>query len=226
MLSIIIPTLNAAGVLAETLAVLSRARQQLPFEIIVADGGSTDDTALLAAQGGAMVRQVARGRGRQMAEATHVASGEWYLFLHADTRPQGDWAAAVAAFINNEDRNARRAGYFRFALDDRSRAACWLERIVSWRCRLLGLPYGDQGLLISKTYYHELGGFKAIPLMEDVELVRRIGRSRRKMLPATAITSAEKYRREGYFVRPLRNMICLGLYAAGVPPRLIASFYR
>jgi rSAM/selenodomain-associated transferase 2 len=225
MLSIIIPTLNAANVLAETLSVLAQARQSLPFEIIVADGGSTDDTALVAARGGAIFKQVPRGRGRQMAEATKDASGDWFLFLHADTRPQGAWAEAVTRFMN-KPRNALRAAYFRFALDDQSRAARVMERIVLWRCRLLGLPYGDQGLLISKSHYLQVGGFKSIPLMEDVQLMRRIGRSRCRMLPATAITSAEKYRRDGYVVRPLRNLVCLGLYAAGVPPRYIEPLYR
>jgi rSAM/selenodomain-associated transferase 2 len=225
MLTIIIPTLNAAHDLAQTLAVLRREAETLPFEVIVADGGSVDDTALAAASGGAIFLPVARGRGRQMAEATKDASGDWFLFLHADTRPQGQWAQAVHEFMT-DGRNGLRAGYFRFALDDDSRAARFMERVVLWRCRLFGLPYGDQGLLISKSYYLQLGGYKSIPLMEDVHLMRRIGRARCRMLPATAITSAAKYRRDGYVVRPLRNLLCLGLYAAGVPPRYITSLYR
>lgn len=225
MLSIVIPTLNAGRRLGETLSGLAAAKQDLGFEVIVADGGSTDDTALVAEEGGAIFTQVARGRGRQMAEGTKFASGDWFLFLHADTRPQGDWAKAVYAFMDDKA-NLCRVAYFRFALDDDSRAARLMERIVYWRCRLLKLPYGDQGLLISKSHYHQLGGFKPLPLMEDVELLRRVDRSRRSMLPATAVTSADKYRRDGYVLRPLRNLVCLGLYAAGVPPRLIASLYR
>lgn len=225
MLSIIIPTLNAGGVLGETLSGLAGAKQTLAAEVIVADGGSVDDTALIAARGGAIFTQVARGRGRQMAEATRDAAGDWFLFLHADTRPQEPWVDVVRAFID-DGRNGRRAAYFRFALDDDSRSARVLERLVGWRCRLLGMPYGDQGLLISRRFYDELGGFKPIPLMEDVELMRRVGRSHCTMLAAAAMTSAARYRSEGYVVRPLRNMVCLGLYAAGVPPRFIAPFYR
>jgi hypothetical protein len=91
---------------------------------------------------------------------------------------------------------------------------------------VLGLPYGDQGLLIGRAFYHELGGYRRIPLMEDVNLVRRIGRRRLVMLAAEAVTSAEKYQREGYRRRVLRNALCLTLYTLGVPPRLLASLYR
>lgn len=101
-----------------------------------------------------------------------------------------------------------------------------LEATVLWRCRVLALPYGDQGLLISRGFYEELGGYRAVPLMEDVDLVRRIGRRRLRALPARAVTSAEKYRRDGYLIRPLRNLLCLGLYSVGVPPRYIESIYR
>jgi rSAM/selenodomain-associated transferase 2 len=225
MLSIIIPTLNAEQELAQTLAVLQSYRDDLGFEIIVTDGGSTDNTALVAEQACVIFLQGQRGRGTQMAEATEDASGDWFLFLHADTCPQPGWVEAVRAFMD-DPLNIRNVGYFRFALDDESPAAKRLERVVHWRCRVLRLPYGDQGLLISRTYYEEIGGFKAIPLMEDVELIRHVPRSRRKMLPATAVTSAAKYRRDGFLARPLRNMLCLGLFAVGLPPRYIISLYR
>ncbi len=88
------------------------------------------------------------------------------------------------------------------------------------------LPYGDQGLLISRQFYDMLGGYKRIPLMEDVDIVRRIGRRRLVALGATALTSAEKYQRDGYIVRPLANLLLLGLYRVGVSPRYIFSMYR
>ena len=119
-----------------------------------------------------------------------------------------------------------RAGYFLYALDDPAPAAKRLERLVNWRCRTFGLPYGDQALLISRTFYDHLGGFKEIPLMEDVELVRRIGRSRLIPLSTIAVTSAARYRREGYLVRPVLNLFCLGLYFLGLPPAVIERIYR
>ncbi|HYU13525.1 MAG TPA: glycosyl transferase family 2, partial [Stellaceae bacterium] len=100
-----------------------------------------------------------------------------------------------------------------------------LERLVAWRCRVLALPYGDQGLLISRQLYDAVGGFAAIPLMEDVDLVRRLGRRRLAPIGATAVSSARRYRSGGYLRRPLRNLLCLSLYFAGVPPQRIARLY-
>ncbi len=165
-----------------------------------------------------------RGRGTQLAAGAAAACGDWLLFLHADCRLAPGWKAAVAAFIA-EPGAVGRAGYFAFALDDRSPAARWLERIVAWRCRLLGLPYGDQGLLIARSLYEAVGGFRALPLMEDVDLMRRLGRRRLAPLGVPAYASARRYREEGYIRRPLRNLICLSLYFIGVPARHIARLY-
>ncbi len=96
---------------------------------------------------------------------------------------------------------------------------------MALRSRLPGLPYGDQGLLIASGHYREIGGFKPLCLMEDVDMVRRIGRRNIASLPATAITSAARYRRDGYVWRPLRNLCCLLLYFAGAPPAMIAKLY-
>lgn len=225
MLSVIIPTLNAASVLAATLDGVQAGRAVLPLEVLVADGGSIDATRLIAERNGVILLDAPRGRGPQMAVAAAEAAGDWCLFLHADTRLGPGWWEPVRAFIA-DSRNARRAGYFRFRLDDDARAARVIEAVVRWRCRLIGLPYGDQGLLISRSFYEALGGYKRIPLMEDVDLVGRIGSRNLRMLNANAVTSAEKYRRDGYLVRPCRNLVCLGLFSLGVSPRYIAGLYR
>ena len=96
---------------------------------------------------------------------------------------------------------------------------------VAATCRRLGLPYGDQGLLVHRDLYRAAGGFPAIPLMEDVALVRRIGRRRLVPLPFAVTTSAERYRRGGYVLRPLRNLGCLALYLAGLPPSAVRRLY-
>jgi rSAM/selenodomain-associated transferase 2 len=225
VLSVVIPTLNAGDVLKPLLDVIGQVRVTLPCEVIVADGGSIDHTYFVASQGEAIFLEAARGRGRQLAAGAEAAAGDWLLFLHADTRLDPAWAEVVGAFMANPD-NQMRAGYFRLALDDDARAARMLERVVSWRSRFLGLPYGDQGLLISRDFYDSLGGYKRIPLMEDVELVRRIGARRLLALAATAVTSADKYRRDGYVVRPICNLLLLGLYRFGLPPRFLYSMYR
>jgi rSAM/selenodomain-associated transferase 2 len=219
-LSAVIPTLNAADRLSEGLTAL----RSLAAEIVVSDGGSTDHTASIARTAGARVVTAPRGRGSQLAAGAAVTSGDWLLFMHADCRLGAGWDTAVRAFIAAPGA-AGRAGYFAFALDDASAAARRLESIVRWRCRLLALPYGDQGLLIARPLFDNVGGFAAIPLMEDVDLVWRLGRRRLVQIPVPLYTSARRYLDGGYIRRPLRNLFCLSLYLAGVKPRHIARLY-
>jgi len=224
-LSIVIPTLNAAETLGATIAVLAEAvTAGLATEVIVVDGGSRDATPALAEGCGARVIAAARGRGGQLAAGADAAHGEWLLFLHADAVLEPGWAAAVMRFTARHE-NEMRAAAFRFALDDDSAAARRLEKLVAWRCRRLGLPYGDQGLVIARAFYDRLGGFRPLPLMEDVDFVRRIGRRRLDMLDARAVTSAARYRRDGWLLRSARNLCCLTLYFLGLPPRLIQRLY-
>ena len=217
--SVIIPTLNAARHLPATLAACAGA-----LEIIVADGGSADETVATATRSGARIVVGPRGRGLQLHQGALQARGQWLLFLHADTVLSEEWRAAVRAFIAGATRHDR-AATFRFALDDPSARARHLERAVAWRVRTLGLAYGDQGLLVHRAFYHALGGYQTFPLMEDVALVRRIGRRRLSILPASARTSAERWQRDGWYRRSGRNLGCLTLYFLGVPPRVLAKLY-
>ena len=218
--SAIIPTLNAAAGLPATLAAL---RGQVA-EIIIADGGSSDGTVELAEAAGACVLMGGRGRGPQLRAAGEAATQPWLLAMHADTRPGPGWREAVERFIA-EPKNTTKAAHFRFSLDDAVPEARRLEAMVAWRCRWLGLPYGDQGLLIARDFYQALGGYEPTPLMEDVALIRRIGRRRLVPLPADFITSAEKWRRDGWYARSARNLFCLSLWFAGVSPERIARVY-
>lgn len=217
-LSVVIPTLNEAARLPATLAALGA----LPAEVVVADGGSTDATVAVARAGGARVIPAPRGRGAQLAAGVAASRGAWLLLLHADTRLGRGWAAASRGLMAA---GAGRAGYFRFALDSGDARARRLERAVAWRCRVLALPYGDQGLLVARRLLAEVGGVRALPLMEDVDLVRRLGRRRLLALDAPALTSAARWEREGWTRRSARNLACLSLFAAGLPPRVIARFY-
>jgi len=194
---------------------------------MVVDGGSTDGTLAVAERHGVHAISAPRGRGRQLAagaEAAMEAGVEWLFFLHADSIPERGWRETLTAFMA-EPANRDRAGYGRFALDDPSPATRRLEAMVAWRCRRFGLPYGDQGLLIHRNLYQSAGGFPLIDLMEDVALVRRIGQGRLRALPLTMTTSAERYRRNGYIRRPLRNLSCLALYLMGVTPSVIRRLY-
>lgn len=220
-LSIVIPVLNAAHTLPACLAAFSRWPS---VEILISDGGSTDQSTAVSLQNNGRVVAGPPGRGVQLARGASVAGGDWLLFLHADTVLDRNGARAVETFMADPS-NATRAGYFRFALDDADPRARRIERLAVWRCRALGLPYGDQGLLIARAFYESLGGYRALPLMEDVDLVRRIGRARLRMLDAIATTSAGRYRRDGWTLRPLRNLLCLSLYFAGFPPKALVPLY-
>ena len=222
MISVVIPTLDAAATLQRTLSPLVPAAVDgLVREVVVADGGSTDETLALAEDAGARIVSTERGRGVQLAAGCAAAKGPWLLVLHADTELADGWTASVAEHIA---RRADKAGYFRFALDDRgTRARLW-ERGVALRCRTLALPYGDQGLLISRGLYDEVGGYRPLPLMEDVDLARRL-RGRLAPLAARAVTSAERYRRDGYLGRSTRNAVLLARYLAGADPERLARVY-
>jgi rSAM/selenodomain-associated transferase 2 len=220
MLSVVIPVLNGSGVLLEAL------RSVMPYadETIVVDGGSTDQSLDVAEAMAATIVKAAPGRGGQLLAGAERAKGDWLLFLHADTQLMDDWRAVVDDFIAS-DQSQSCAGYFQLAFDDNSSAAKRTARCAMWRAKYLGLPYGDQGLLISRGAYVAFGGFRPLPLMEDVDFARRIGRSRLVALPATATTSGEKYRRVGWARRSARNLVCLGLFYLGFSPRLIVKIY-
>jgi rSAM/selenodomain-associated transferase 2 len=214
MLSVIIPTLNAAHHLPDCLARLSNVG-----EVIVVDGGSRDETIAIAEAAGARVVVAPKGRGPQLSAGGEAARGDWLFFLHADTILTPGWLEAVNAHVSR----SKKPGCLRLRLDDSAWQARMIERAVAARVRLLGLPYGDQGLLVSRTHYQNVGGYRPLPLMEDVDLVRRLGRV--LLLRSDAITSAERWRRDGWFRRSARNLLCLGLYSAGMSAERVARIY-
>ena len=218
-LDVIIPVLNGGTRLAETLQALPAVNQ-----VIVVDGGSTDGSEALAATHGARVLSSAPARGGQLAVGAQASTAAWRLFLHADTRLDEAAWAALGDYIARPDAGAR-AAVFRLRLDDPAWQARVLERAVRLRVALLSLPYGDQGLLIHRDLYDAVGGFASLPLMEDLDLVRRLGRRRLHLLDGAAETSAERWRRRGWIRQSVRNLQCLTLYFLGVAPARIATRY-
>lgn len=228
MISVVIPTLNAERHLARTLtALVPAAVDGLIREVIIADGGSADATAAIADAAGATFISAERGRGQQLRAGARAAKSRWLLFLHADTVLQPPWEEEAVRFIRALDQGDApdSAGVFHFALDDSGVWPRLLEGAVHLRSRFLRLPYGDQGLLMSRRLYDAVGGFQPLALMEDVDMARRLGRRRITVLRANALTSSGRYRAEGYGRRALRNLACLTLYYLRVPPRYIVRFY-
>lgn len=218
-IAVVIPVLDAGRMLWATLEDLHPTEQ-----IIVVDGGSRDGSPVIAARFGVDLLASPAGRGRQLARGAEEATAPWLLFLHADTRLDPRAWAAIRAYLAKPD-NRRRAAVFRLRLDDTAWQARVLEVGVRLRVAALALPYGDQGLLIHRTLYDAVGGFAPLPLMEDVDLVRRLGRRRLRLLPGSAITSAERWRRRGWLRQSLLNLRCLALFLMGASADRIARLY-
>jgi len=226
MISVIIPATNVEESLPATLtALVPAALEGVVREVIVVDGGSSDRTREIADHAGAEVIAAPANRGAQMRAGAAAARHPWLLFLNADTILDGGWEREADHFMERVDRGASRhaAAAFRFALDDDGFAPRALETLVSLRCRLFGAPYGDQGLLIPKRRYDEVGGHRPVAWMEDIDLVRRLGARRVKLLKARAINNAAGYRRGGYLRGVLANQLQRLLYALHLAPARTAS---
>jgi rSAM/selenodomain-associated transferase 2 len=222
-LSIIIPTLNAAHELPLCLESLMPGLESgLIREVVVSDGYSDDRTGEIAEAAGATVITAAKGRGRQLIAGAEAARGDWLLFLHADTALSREWAERVADHIRERP---GKAGVFRLKYRSDAKGARWLESRANRRAQWLGLPYGDQGLLMSRTLYDEVGGFADVRLMEDVMIVRAIGKQRLAFLDADARTSAAKYERDGWRKRAWKNGWILARFLLGTSPEKLAKDY-
>lgn len=221
--SVVIPTLEAAARIGPCLGALTEGLLRgLIAELVLADGGSTDGIETVADAAGARLVTAPRGRGQQLAAGARAARAPWLMFLHADTVLAPGWAAAVTRHIAG---GPDRAGWFRLAFDSRHPMARATAAWANLRARTFRLPFGDQGLLVSRALYDRVGGYPEIPLMEDVAIARRLGRA---LVPidAVAVTSAERYARDGWLRRGARNLSTQALWLAGVPPERLAGRYR
>ncbi|GAB4338892.1 MAG: TIGR04283 family arsenosugar biosynthesis glycosyltransferase [Desulfobulbaceae bacterium] len=219
-ISIIIPTLNEERVLP---GLLTSLRDRPGVEIIVADGGSTDATPEIAHAAGVRLLSLAPGRGGQLRAGAAAATGETLLFLHADTMLPPGFSAQVDRLLSTPHTVA---GAFRLAIDAPGLPYRFIEWGANLRSRLLQLPYGDQALFMRRVTYERVGGFPAQPLLEDLELVRRLRRLGKIRLASTAVrTSSRRWRTNGIFRTLWRNQLVLAGYLAGIDPYRLARFY-
>lgn len=222
-LSIIIPTLNAASALPATAASLMEGLGAgLVRELVISDGGSTDETEAVAEALGAVWVSGPAGRGGQLRRGVAASQGAWLLLLHADTHLAPGWVEAVRAHILERP---DQAGWFHL----RFRSAGFAPRLVAGganlRSRALGLPYGDQGLLVSRATLEAVGGVPDLPLMEDVALARAL-KGRLVGLGSEALTSAARYEREGWLRRVAGNLVTLARYRLGADPAALKRRYE
>jgi len=225
MISVVIPTLNSAARLPGALAALVPAAiSGLISELVIADAGSTDLTLPIADEVGAnIVSATARTRGARLSAAAGAAKGRWLMFLSADTVLEPNWEREVETFMLRATRSGgRTAAAFSFALDDPAPAARRSEFWVRRRAWLFGLPHADQGLLVNRSFYDEIGGFKPIDTLAEVDLLRRIGKERIAILKSAAITSAERFRTHNSVMRGVRDIVALTGYSLRIPPQLLA----
>jgi rSAM/selenodomain-associated transferase 2 len=221
--SIIIPALNGESDLPACLeSLLPGLASGLIREVLLVDAGSGDRTCEIAEAAGCRILQAERGRAKQLIAGAGAARGNWLLFLHADTALSPEWAERAGAHIET---SPGKAATFELAFRSDAREAKWLAARANRRTRWFALPYGDQGLLISRQLYDAVGGFADIPLMEDVALARAIGRRRLSLLSATARTSAAKYERDGWRRRAYRNAFLVMRYLLGASPEKLARSY-
>jgi rSAM/selenodomain-associated transferase 2 len=219
-ISVIVPTLNAGVGLHHTLSCLMEAVDTgLIREVIVSDAGSTDQTLEIAKDWGANIIDGPASRGGQLRRGCAAAQGKWLLILHADTVLSDGWAMAVSQHLQTGH-----AGWFSLRFDQGG-ARGWLVAIWANLRSSMGLPYGDQGLLVSRRLYDVVGGYRDIPLMEDVAIARALKGNIRR-IDAQAITSAAKYKTQGWVRRGAKNLWTLLSYFVGVDPEKLADRYR
>lgn len=217
-ISVIIPTLNEEHTIKGSLMSVDQGG-----ELIVVDAGSHDSTIKVASRFTENIILSERGRGSQMDRGAREAKGDVLLFLHADTKLPEDWKNQVAGILKGDEVIG---GGFRLKIDSRKICFRIMEKIINWRSKHLGLIYGDQAIFARRDAFFAVGGFMGLPLMEDVDFIKRLkGKGTVVLLDADVSTSSRHWEKKGILMTTLRNWIFLGLYYLGVSPEKLYKWY-
>ena len=224
--SIIVPVLHESLRINHLINHLHRLEaHQQGCEIIVVDGSSDRDTIDAVRSNQVITITAETGRARQMNAGATVAHGEVLIFLHVDTELPHD------AFTNIDSvmkQTQYVGGAFELGITSDRLLYRILEYWVSLRCRITRIPYGDQAIFVRRNYFEKLGGYSEIPIMEDVELMRRIRSAGDKIyiIPDRVMTSPRRWQQEGFIYVNMRNTALLLLYFLGVSPEKLIRFYK
>lgn len=224
MISVIIPVLQEGERIQEILSSLKSTASDIQYEVIVVDGDSAGSTIRQIADPSVMTLIAPGGRALQMNAGAHRACGEILLFLHADTfLPQNAFPKIVEALSSSRVIG----GAFDLGIQNRRWIFKIIGRAASWKHRLTRVPYGDQAIFMLRSYFDAIGGYPEIPLMEDVELMKRVKRSggRIIILSEAVTTSSRKWETEGVIYTILRNWIIQVLYLLGMPAQRLVRYY-
>jgi rSAM/selenodomain-associated transferase 2 len=223
--SFIIPVYREEEIINSIIDHLMHLQKFADAEIIVADGDYEGSTLQKISTTNVRKILCPKGRARQMNCGAVQATGDILIFLHVDTRLPENALKKVAAMLEDK---AIVGGAFDLGIDSERFAFRVIEKMASWRSRLTRVPYGDQAIFIRRDYFQSLGGFRDIPIMEDVELMRRIKRRQGKIniLKDKVKTSPRRWETEGVVFCTLRNWLLLTLYLLGAKPETLAKFYK
>jgi len=223
--SIILPVLNETALINPMMDHLESLEGSENCEFIVVDGTPDGGTIKAVTRQGVQCVKSPQGRASQMNTGAAMAMGEILIFLHADTRLPRQ---ALELINQAMTRQALIGGAFDLHIDTERLILKIIARIASLRSRLTRIPYGDQAIFIRRDYFHQMGGYPEIPLMEDVALMRRIKRAggRIGFIPEPVITSARRWEQEGILYTTLRNWLLLSAYTLGMAPDKLAKYYK
>ncbi len=224
-ISIIIPVLNEVSIIQQAIDHIFSLSCEGELEVIVVDGSPDGETIHTIRNRD--VKRISAGRGRsvQMNKGASVASREILLFLHADTTLPEDAFAGISRALEKDDIVG---GAFDLGIQSDHFAFRIIEKAATIRSRITRIPYGDQAIFLRKDYFHAVGGFREIPLMEDVDMMRRIRKAggRIEIVPSQVKTSPRRWEEEGIVYCTLRNWALIALYSLGLPSEELAKFYK